>query len=109
MIIFLKGKASEEEIKKASEEFGDYVKIVVDIAREIVCLGGKFHADAEKELLERGSLQKDIWGGGLDLKNGHIDTTAIINIRPLLGNDTMEIIVPGIREAFLKLAEKYLK
>jgi hypothetical protein len=109
MIVILEKKATKEDFKKAGQEFGDYVKIVIDIGKGIVCLGGQFHADAEKVLLEKGSKQKDVWGGGLDLKNGHIDTTAIINIRPLLGNDTMEIVVPGIREAFLKLAEKYLK
>jgi hypothetical protein len=42
--------------------FGDMVKLVVDIKRQVVAVGGELHADAEALLLEDGSEQDDLWG-----------------------------------------------
>ena len=109
MIIILEKKATKEEIKKASEEFKTYIKIVADVEKEVVAIGGKFHADAEKVLLENGSEQKNLWGGGIDLTSGKIDMQAIINIRPGVGNDSMEILDPEIRRLFSGVTEKLLK
>jgi len=109
MIVYLEKPATKEEIKKASEEFGDYIKIVLDIRKEVAVIGGKLHADGEKVLIEKGSTQKDIWGGGFDLATGLIDSQAIINIRPQDENDSMEILDPEIRKKFLDIVEKFLK
>lgn len=109
MIVILKKKATKEQIIKASEEFKTYIKIVADIEKEIVAIGGKFHADAEKILLENGSLQDNLWGGGLDLLSGKTDMQAIINIRPSKNNDSMEILDPKIRDGFNRITEKFLK
>ena len=102
-------KATEKQIREASEEFVTYLKIVVDVEKEIAAIGGKFHADAEKMLLENGSKQNNLWGGGLDLKSGKFDMQAIINIRPEQGNDSMEILDPDVRKKFIAVAEKFLK
>lgn len=107
MIIILQKKATKAEIEKAKEEFRDFIKIVVDIEKEIAAIGGKLHADAEKLLLEKGSKNKNLWGGGFDLKNNAVDTQAMINIRPT-ENDNMEILDQEIRERFLKIAKKLL-
>lgn len=109
MIIILERKATKEEIEKASEEFDSYIKVVADIKKEIIAIGGKFHADAEKILIENGSAQKNLWGGGFDLSSGKIDMQAIINIRPGEGNDSMEILDPDIRKVFTKVTENLLK
>lgn len=109
MIIVLKDKATKDQIDEASREFLTYIKVVIDIKREIASIGGKFHADAEKILLEDGSKQDDLWGGGLDLKSGKFDMQAIINIRPGQENDSMEILDSDIRKKFIKIAEKLLK
>lgn len=108
MVIILNQKAIKEDIAKASEEFGDYIKIVADIEKEIVAIGGKLHADSEKKLLESGSAQKNIWGGGLDLETKIFDTQAMINIRPLDHNNSMEILSPKIRDKFLKICSRLL-
>jgi hypothetical protein len=74
--------------------FGDMVKLVVDIERRIVAVGGELHADAEQLLLAQGSTQADLWGAnyypgrGAD---GCLEYTALINIRPSQGNRSMEI------------------
>lgn len=45
-IIILKNKkATKEEIKKMSYEYGSYIKVVVDIEREILAGGGAMHYD----------------------------------------------------------------
>lgn len=108
MVVLVKGKATKEDFDKAKEEFGDYIKIVVDIKKEFLAMGGKLHADSEKVLLESGSKQEDIWGGGYDLTTKRLETIAFINIRPNLNNDAMEILDPKVREKFMDIAGKIL-
>lgn len=92
---------------KISEEFGDYVKVVVDTEKEIIAAGGKLHADGEELLLGEGSRQENLWGGGIDLLSKKIDCTAIINIRPNQRNDSMEILNSTLRKRFFKIVKKY--
>ena len=40
----------------------DMVKLVIDVEKEIIGIGGELHADAETLLLEHGSNQTDLWG-----------------------------------------------
>lgn len=109
MIILLQRKATKGEIQKAKEEMGDFIKIVIDIEKEIAAIGGELHADAEKLLMENGSSQENLWGGGFDTATNIIDSQAMINIRPSQKNDNMEILDQKIREKFLEIAEKLLK
>lgn len=109
MIIVLTRKASKEDIEKAKEEFGNYIKAVVDIEKRVIAIGSRFHADAEKILIEDGSIQQNLWGGGFDPITGKIDFQAIINIRPKQNNDSMEILDQNIRKMFESIAEDFLK
>lgn len=87
------------------------IKFVVDIKREIVALGGELHADAEEILLRDGSKQKDLWGGNFypnQPKNIQIEYTALINIRPSHGNNSMEIKDRKIRNELVKVLDKLL-
>ena len=43
----------EELARLVAAHFGDMVKIVVDVQREIMAVGGELHADAEQLLLEQ--------------------------------------------------------
>jgi len=61
------------------------------VEKEIITAGMKLHADGEKMLLNQESKQENIWGGGINLKTKQIDFTAVLNIRPRLGNDGLEI------------------
>lgn len=98
-----------EDIKKLQKQWGNYLKLTVDIENEWVVVGGELHADGEKILLEKGSFQDNIWGGGIDTKNKIIDTTAVLNLRARLGNDSLEILDPEIRGKFIKIAKYYFK
>ena len=74
--------------------FEDMVKYVVDVRRGVVAVGGEMHADAEALLLEEGSAQSDLWGANYwpgRGRDGCVEYTALINIRPADGNRSMEI------------------
>lgn len=96
----------EERIQNATlrslveQYFGDMVKYVVDVRLKIAAIGGELHADAEQNLLERGSRQEDLWGANYYPGLGSdkcIEYTALINIRPSQQNRSMEIADEGIR------------
>jgi hypothetical protein len=81
--------------------FEDMVKYVVDVERGVIGLGGDMHADAEQLLLEDGSRQADLWGANYYPgrgREGCIEYTSLINIRPAAGNRSMEIQDPAVRE-----------
>jgi len=105
-MIFCAEKLTAEDIRNLKEQFGPYVKVTADIDKGWVVIGGELHADGEKLLLEKGSQQDNIWGGGVDLENKLVDATAVLNLRPKLGNDSMEIIDSSRREAFIGLVKK---
>ncbi|MGD0523386.1 MAG: DUF5674 family protein [Candidatus Microgenomates bacterium] len=110
MIVILKPgqKLAQEDFEKARQDYETYIKITIDIERKVVALGGEYHSDAEKLLLENGSKQDDIWGGGFDLDDKKFVVNAIINLRSGR-NDSADILDPKIRERFLVLAKEVLK
>jgi hypothetical protein len=78
------------------------VKLVVDVRRRVVGAGGELHADAETLLLEDGGRQEDLWGANYYPgrgKEGCLEYTALINIRPGEGNRSMEIEDETLRAA----------
>ena len=62
----IKDKISIAELRRMAERgFGNLVKGVVDIEKEIMSVDAELHADEEAALLENGSEQKDLWGVNL--------------------------------------------
>lgn len=111
-ILILREKISLKQLQGLCDEyFGTFVKFVADIEREMLAIGGELHADAEAELLERGSQQKNIWGANFypdrDPEN-RIESTALINIRPRYENPSMEILDEKICEKVGSLAEQFI-
>ncbi len=106
-MIFCAERLTAEEIRNLKEQFGPYVKVTADIDKGWVVIGGGLHADGEKLLLDKGSRQDNIWGGGVDLENKLVDTTAVLNLRPKLGNESLEIIDISRREAFINLIKNF--
>lgn len=78
------------ELKQIAEAgFGDMVKAVVDVERELIAADAELHADLEALLLENGSSQKDLWGVNFypDLEgDAFLEFDSMINIRPSQGN-----------------------
>jgi len=90
-----------ELARLVGEYFGDMVKLVIDLGKSRIAVGGELQADAEQLLLESGSVQSDLWGANYYPGTGRddcIEFTALINIRPSRGNPSMEIQDPAVRE-----------
>ena len=98
---------SSQELRDLAKEFyGDLIKGVVDIKREIVALGGEMHADAEEALLKNGSQQSDLWGFNILLdkaKENCLMYESFINIRPRDDNKDLEVKNPETREKMKRI------
>lgn len=91
-------RATEKEIKEMLEELETYIKLAVDVERNILAGGGEYHADCEEVLLEDGSRQENIWGADWYSESRTVGFGALINIRPQHDNRGMEIENPKLRE-----------
>jgi hypothetical protein len=109
MIITKSSPFTASEIKKLKERFITYIKTVIDVKNEICSAGCDRHFESEKTLLNNRSEQKDLWGGGIDLKTKIIDFNSFINIRPSDGNASSEIQDAKIREKYKKLSQYFFK
>ncbi|MEI6631654.1 MAG: DUF5674 family protein [bacterium] len=98
MLLIVREKASAEVLQKVAEDLDGYVKVVVDVRHKILSAGGKLHVDGEKLLLQDGSKQADLWGGGIDFESGEIDFDSMINLRPSQNNPSREVLDQGIRK-----------
>ena len=105
-------KIAESELREIARDFyGEMIKGVVDIEREILALGGEYHMDANNKLIENGSRQQNIWGFNwyFDKKgNEKIEYVSLINIRPKQGNKTMEVQNVSLRDKMRTIISKYL-
>lgn len=105
-------KITESELREIAKDFyGDMVKGVVDIEREIIVMGGEYHIDANVILIENGSKQQDIWGFNWyfdKIGDERIEYVSLINIRPAQGNKTMEVQNISLRDKMKTIILKYL-
>ena len=109
MLLIIRKKADEATLKKVAEDLSGYVKVVVDIKQGILTAGGELHVDGEKMLLENGSKQSDIWGGGIDFETGEIDFDSLINLRPAQKNTSREVLDQKIRKEMEIIIHKLLR
>lgn len=100
---------SQPEIQQIQQKYGNYVKVTVDLEKEILVVGCELHADGEKILLDKGSQQDNIWGGGINFKSKEVDTTAVLNIRPRLDNPSIEILDQQRRNKLIEIVKKLFK
>ena len=81
---------TRDELRRiAGQQFGDFVKAVVDVQRGVMAIGAELHADEEALLLQQGAYQADLWGINLypDRANDElIEFDSMINVRPSQGN-----------------------
>lgn len=112
----------------AKERFGDMVKAVVDVEKEIMAVGGELHADEEALLLERGSKQDNLWGINLypertgdpfDKTQGRpergrmgeefIEFDSMINVRPSQGNRSRDVESEEIRGKIRSIVSRLIR
>jgi len=112
MIKIISNPLSQKELEEfLGKPYEEMIKFVADTRQGILALGGELHADAEASLIEKGSLQEDLWGGNYHPKKSkdqRIEYTSFINIRPSQGNRSLEVQDTKIRSQMQALVEKYL-
>ena len=109
----IKDKITIEELKKMAQgRFGDFVKAVVDIEREIMVIDAEMHADEENLLLEQGSNQENLWGINLypELEiEEFVEFDSMINLRPSFGNKTRSVDDKNIQEKIITIINKLVE
>jgi len=105
-------KITESELREIAKDFyGEMVKGVVDIEREIIAMGGEYHMDANMVLIENESKQQNIWGFNWYFDKAgdeRIEYVSLINIRPNQGNRAMEVQDAILRDKMRSIILKYL-
>ena len=102
-----------EELKEMADKmFGNLIKAVVDIEKEVMAIDGELHADEQALLLENGSKQENLWGINIYLEKideDFVEFDSVINIRPSQQNRSRGVDNPEIRKKILKVVNKLVK
>jgi len=108
-IHLIKKRVTKEEIRDMLKALKSYIKLAVDIRKEVLAGGGILHADCEAVLLKSGSRQEDIWGADWIPHTKQITFEALINIRPRQDNPSMKIKDQVIREKIEEIVRGLLE
>ena len=99
-----------DELKlMAAGMFGDMVKAVVDIDRELIAVDGELHSDLEALLIGDGSKQQSLWGINLypEMKgDDFIEFDSMINMRPSQGNRSRGVESAQLRKTIIEIVSK---
>lgn len=96
----------------AEATFGNLVKAVVDIEKELIAVDAELHSDLEALLLEDGSKQKSLWGINLYPEiqgDDFIEFDSMINMRPSQGNRSRGIEDKELRNKIIGIVAKRIK
>jgi hypothetical protein len=103
----VENKISIKELKKMSSKmFGNLVKGVVDVEKEVLVVDAELHSDQEAYLLQSGSKQEDLWGINIypDLEeNERVEFDSMINLRPSQGNNSRGVEDEDVRKKILEI------
>ena len=109
MKIITKKVTLAELNQMASAGFGNLVKAVVDVDKELLALDAELHSDLEALLLENGSEQKSLWGINFypEMKGDDlVEFDSMINMRPSQGNRSRGVDSPEIRKQIMEVVSK---
>ncbi len=96
-VMILREPPAAEPLKELLSVFETFIKLAVDIRREVLAAGGEMHADCEQALLDDGSVQEDVWGADWVPDDRVVRFESLINIRPRQSNLQVEIQDPQRR------------
>ncbi|MGH2592239.1 MAG: DUF5674 family protein [Anaerolineae bacterium] len=105
-VVILREAPSPEQMKELLGVFETFIKLAVDVRREVVAAGGEMHSDCEEVLLEDGSLQEDIWGADWEPATRKVYFESLINIRPRQSNLQADIQDPLLRAQVEKVVRR---
>ena len=95
----------------AQERFGDMVKAVVDVERQVMAIGAELHADEEQYLLEKGSGQNNLWGINIYMDQPllqAIEFDSMINVRPSQGNRARGVESEELRHKIVAVVQSLI-
>lgn len=98
--------------KMADKMFGNFVKAVVDVDKEVIAVDGELHSDEEALLLEKNSKQENLWGINIypEIKGEDwIEFDSMINLRPSLKNFSRGVDNSDIRKKIIKIINKLIE
>ena len=105
----IKGKITLNELKQMSAMFGNMVKAVIDIDRELIAVDAELHSDLEALLLDNGSKQKNLWGVNFypEIQDeDFIEFDSMINIRPSQDNRSRGVDNEQTRKKIIEIVKK---
>ena len=106
----LTGTLTRNELKQmAANIFGNLLKAVIDVDREIIAVDAELHSDLEAVLLADGSKQKSLWGINLypELpEDDFIEFDSMINMRPSQDNRSRGIEDEEIRQKIITIVRR---
>ncbi|MBI3615605.1 MAG: hypothetical protein HY211_03705 [Candidatus Omnitrophica bacterium] len=109
----IRGLLTADELRQmAAGRFGNMVKAVVDVERDLVAVDAELHSDLEALLLEGGSVQKNLWGINLypDAPGDEfVEFDSMINMRPSQGNKSRGVENETIRAKMIEIVGKKVK
>ena len=110
MILIIREPATHEQLAQMCEIYGEnFIKLAVDVDREVLAGGGELHADCEAALLEDGSQQQAIWGADWYPQDRQVGFESLINIRPRQNNRTLEVQDPDLRVHIERITRRLLE
>ena len=102
-----------DDIRQIAEQgFGDMVKGVVDVERELVAIDAELHSDLEALLLEDGSMQNNLWGINLypEMQGDEfIEFDSMINVRPSQDNRSRGVENEETRQRIARVVARRVK
>ena len=111
-MVILDKPITREELSTLAENFyGDMIKGVVDVEKELLALDAELHSDLEGMLLREGSSQEALWGINLYPQvedDDFLEFDSLINIRPRQGNRSRDVENEEIREKIRQIVNKYM-
>lgn len=110
----IKDLISRAELKRlASEQFGNVIKVVVDVEQEIMAIGGELHVDMEVLLVENeNSKREDTWGVNLypdETEENFVEFDSMINLKPIQNNLTRNVEDKGIQKKIKEIINRIVK
>lgn len=108
----IREKISKDELKKTvKENFGDMAKVDVDVKRGILTIGGEWHSEGDDLLVKDGSSRENVWGANFYpfvKSENRIEYVSLINIKPTVEHNDMEIKNNDIKNKMRVVIEKLL-
>jgi hypothetical protein len=109
----IKDNISIKELTEMSTKmFGNLVKAVVDIEKEIMAVDAELHADEEALLLENGSQQKNLWGINMYPEltgDDFLEFDSMINLRPSQNNRSRGVTDVEIQKKIIAIVNKLVR